>query len=159
MKTHCNNGLYSRSFGDRHEVFLTECCYGPILQGTISQEHQSHCESAWSPKYRIKCTQGSIFQNVLVNNCWFILVNNCWLYLYFSIVLFLTCSPMLYFSNKNCNALFEVLAAVLMMIQVFWDVTSVRLVNRFQCLELVATFKIREVHRDNSFVFKTSVIV
>jgi len=156
MTTHCNNGLYSQSFGDRHEVFfLTEFCYGPILQGAISQAHQSHSESAWSPK----CTQESTFQNVLVNNCWFILVNNCWLHLYFSNVLFSTCSPMLYFSNTNYNALFEVTAVVLMMIQVFLKVTSIRLVSRFQCLELFANFKIRDVHRDNSFVFKTSVIV
>ena len=66
---------------------------------------------------------------------------------------------MLYFSNKKYNALFEVIAGVLMMFQVFWDMTSIRLVNRFRCLELLATFKIREVHRDFSFLFNTSVII
>jgi len=61
---------------------------------------------------------------------------------------------MLYFSNTNYNTLFEVTVVVLVMIQVFWYVTSIRLVNRLQCLELFATFKIRDIHRENSFVFK-----
>jgi len=66
---------------------------------------------------------------------------------------------MLYFSNTKYNALFEVIAGVFMMIQVFWNMKSIRLVNRFRCLELLATSQIREVHRDFSFVFTTSIIV
>jgi hypothetical protein len=67
---------------------------------------------------------------------------------------------MLYFRNTNLVRYFQLLfTVVLIMIQVFWDMTSSGLVNRFQCLELLAMFKIRDVYRNNSFFFKKSVIV